>query len=49
VANTLRVTKPSRSSPGLRDPTRTLAFDYIRKAPEEVVTPVRTAAQGLLR
>jgi len=29
---------------GLREPTRTLALDYLRKAPPEVVTPVRARA-----
>jgi hypothetical protein len=27
---------------GLREPTRSLALDYIRRAPPDVVTPVRT-------
>ena len=29
---------------GLQEPTRTLAVDYIRRAPVDVVTPVRTRA-----
>jgi hypothetical protein len=33
---------------GLRDPTRALALDFIRKAPEEVITPVRTKAKERL-
>jgi hypothetical protein len=33
---------------GLRDPARALALDYIRNAPEEVVTPVRTKTKEVL-
>lgn len=33
---------------GLRGPTRALALEYIRNAPSEVVTPVRSKAQELL-
>jgi len=33
---------------GLRDATRVLALDYIRNAPEEVVTPVRAKAKEAL-
>jgi hypothetical protein len=32
---------------GLQEPTRTLAVDYIRKAPAEVVTPVRRKAAAV--
>jgi hypothetical protein len=32
---------------GLQEPTRTLAVDYIRKVPADVVTPVRTNTESL--
>jgi len=44
----MRYVKAANYLVGLQEPARTLAVDYIRKAPADVVTPVRTKAAAAL-